>query len=137
MARGLVSQPLLRDGRGCPPREAVCGASPLALGAGAPPRYPDSEPMGDGSHPKPEDFPALFDAVRRARGFLLRAQSPDGGWGAAQDTALALLGLAGLGAGRSPGAARGRSWLVESQEADGGWPAGDLYLTVDRRPYRH
>lgn len=69
---------------------------------------------------------------RRAMTFLLEAQSKGGGWGPyprspveAFDTALALIGLAGLRGDTRVDAAidRGRSALVAMQSRDGSFPA--------------
>ena len=83
--------------------------------------------------------PASDPSMRRAIGFLERAQNPDGGWGeddrgyalddagyeaspsTASQTAWALLGL--MAAGEADGAcvARGIVWLQATQRPDGFW----------------
>jgi hypothetical protein len=60
---------------------------------------------------------------------LLRAQNPDGGWGAApggrsntEATSLAILALHALADKRNLAAARGAEWLRSLQKDDGSWP---------------
>jgi squalene-hopene/tetraprenyl-beta-curcumene cyclase len=64
--------------------------------------------------------PAWKDAVKRARGWLARAQNEDGGFGGApgldstiEETALAVEGLAASG-GSDPAVTRGCRWLAEA-----------------------
>jgi Prenyltransferase and squalene oxidase repeat len=71
--------------------------------------------------------------IETAITFLLKAQNPDGGWGAHQGkrsnteaTAFALLALRTVG-DRSVGASidRALDWLTERQNMDGSWPLTD------------
>jgi len=77
--------------------------------------------------------------IRRAVGWLLARQHPDGGWGeagasywegaphgdapysTASQTAWALLGLMAAGEAANPAVERGIDYLVATQNADGGW----------------
>jgi squalene-hopene/tetraprenyl-beta-curcumene cyclase len=78
------------------------------------------------------------EAVRRAVGYLVRMQQPDGGWGedgatywheargtckesTASQTAWALLGLLAAGEVRHPAVRRGIDYLLERQNAEGLW----------------
>ena len=83
---------------------------------------------------KPNSIPAAatilhFTNSAPARDFLLRAQTPDGGWGPYPDTppepfdtALALLALA-KEREASSAIERGRAYLARHQQPDGSWPA--------------
>ena len=82
---------------------------------------------------------AQSEPVRRAAGWLLKIQNPDGGWGesaqsyrldykgyqpspsAASQTAWALLGLMAAGEADNPAVARGVAYLAATQAEDGFW----------------
>jgi squalene-hopene/tetraprenyl-beta-curcumene cyclase len=73
-------------------------------------------------------------AVARARGWLVRAQNPDGGWGGAagiestiEETALAVEGLAAAG-GAGESVARGSRWLAERTAEGTSFPPSPIGL---------
>jgi squalene-hopene/tetraprenyl-beta-curcumene cyclase len=87
------------------------------------------------------------DMSRRALGWMLSKQNPDGGFGESiasyRDPSLAgcgdstapltgsvLLGLVEAGEASSPAAQRAATYLVEQQRADGAWPNGDCVATL-------
>jgi hypothetical protein len=73
-------------------------------------------------------------SMTRLRDYILCRQEPDGGWGGALDSVLALLTLLNSGhIGAEVGLAL--KFLCERQQSDGGWGSGPLFRDLQPRYY--